>query len=96
MAAKRQFALQRVQRQHATPASHHERFGYDDIEPEDEGRSDFPCPYCYEDHDITSLCTHLEDEHPFESKVVVSSVPSNCVMCFFYLACNIWYVYKEM
>ncbi|RLN08129.1 hypothetical protein C2845_PM11G16020 [Panicum miliaceum] len=60
MAAKRQFALQRAQRQHAAPASHHE----------DEGRSDFPCPYCYEDHDITSLCTHLEDEHPFESKVV--------------------------
>ncbi|KAL6646774.1 hypothetical protein ACP70R_015468 [Stipagrostis hirtigluma subsp. patula] len=70
MAAKRQFALQRAQRHHATPASHHDRFSYDDIEPEDEVCSDYPCPYCYEDHDITSLCTHLEDEHPFESKVV--------------------------
>ncbi|CAN6244108.1 unnamed protein product [Urochloa humidicola] len=76
MAAKRQLALQRAQRQHATPASHHDRFGYDDIEPEDEGRSDFPCPYCYEDHDITSLCTHLEDEHPFESKIVACPVCS--------------------
>ncbi|XP_039839366.1 protein DEHYDRATION-INDUCED 19 homolog 4-like isoform X4 [Panicum virgatum] len=76
MAAKRQFALQCAQRQHAAPASHHDRFGYDDIEPEDEGRSDFPCPYCYEDHDITSLCTHLEDEHPFESKVVACPVCS--------------------
>ncbi|KAL6877594.1 hypothetical protein ACP4OV_012809 [Aristida adscensionis] len=79
MAAKRQFALQRAQRHHAAPASHHgfnvspaDRFGYDDIEPEDEVRSDYPCPYCYEDHDITSLCAHLEDEHPFESKVVYS------------------------
>ncbi|XP_021315529.1 protein DEHYDRATION-INDUCED 19 homolog 4-like isoform X2 [Sorghum bicolor] len=70
MAAKRQFALQRAQRQHAAPASHHDRFGYDDIEPEDDVRSDFPCPYCYEDHDVTSLCAHLEDEHPFESKIV--------------------------
>lgn len=68
-----------------------DRFGYDDIEPEDDGRSDFPCPYCYEDHDITSLCTHLEDEHPFESKVVVSLFSWNCE-CFFYLACNIQYV----
>ncbi|GJN19660.1 hypothetical protein PR202_gb06959 [Eleusine coracana subsp. coracana] len=75
MAAKRQYALQRAQRHHASPASHHgtlrsDRLGYDDIEPEDEAHSDFPCPYCYEDHDITSLCSHLEDEHPFESKIV--------------------------
>ena len=54
-----------------------DRFGYDDIEPEDDVRSDFPCPYCYEDHDVTSLCAHLEDEHPFESEIVVSSDPSN-------------------
>ncbi|GJM90988.1 hypothetical protein PR202_ga07321 [Eleusine coracana subsp. coracana] len=75
MAAKRQYALQRAQRHHASPASHNgtlrsHRLGYDDIEPEDEAHSDFPCPYCYEDHDITSLCSHLEDEHPFESKIV--------------------------
>ncbi|PWZ04719.1 Protein DEHYDRATION-INDUCED 19 4 [Zea mays] len=90
-AAKRQFALQRAQREHAAPASHHDRnesisiknnlfmsqintitdrFGYDDIEPEDDLHSDFPCPYCYEDHDVASLCAHLEDEHPFESKIV--------------------------
>lgn len=74
-AAKRQFALQRAQRQHAAPASHHDRFGYDDIEPEDDLHSDFPCPYCYEDHDVASLCAHLEDEHPFESKIV------SCPVC---------------
>ncbi|KQJ94593.1 protein DEHYDRATION-INDUCED 19 homolog 4 [Brachypodium distachyon] len=76
MAAKRQYALQRAQHQQATTASHQDRFGYDDIEPEDEVRPDFPCPYCYEDHDITSLCAHLEDDHPFESKVVACPVCS--------------------
>lgn len=85
MAAKRQYALQRAQNHHhatatatATAASHShlDRYGYDDVEPEDEVRPDFPCPYCYEDHDITSLCAHLEDEHPFESKVVACPVCS--------------------
>ncbi|XP_062218892.1 protein DEHYDRATION-INDUCED 19 homolog 4-like [Phragmites australis] len=76
MAAKRQYALQRAQRHHATPASLHDQFGYDGIEPEDEVCSEFQCPYCYEDHDITSLCTHLEDEHPFESKVVACPICS--------------------
>ncbi|MBA0615194.1 hypothetical protein Godav_015363, partial [Gossypium davidsonii] len=36
---------------------------------DDEVRPDFPCPYCYEDFDIASLCSHLEDDHPCESKV---------------------------
>jgi len=27
---------------------------------------EFACPYCYEDHDVASLCAHLEEEHPFE------------------------------
>lgn len=48
-----------------------DRLGMDEFELEEEIRPDFACPYCYEDHDITSLCTHLEDEHPFESKVAV-------------------------
>ncbi|XP_009395033.2 protein DEHYDRATION-INDUCED 19-like isoform X3 [Musa acuminata AAA Group] len=39
-----------------------------EMEEEEEVRPDFPCPYCYEDHDITSLCFHLEEEHAFESK----------------------------
>ncbi|CAO2165885.1 unnamed protein product [Urochloa humidicola] len=24
------------------------------------------CPYCYEDHDVASLCVHLEEDHPYE------------------------------
>ncbi|KAG5516949.1 hypothetical protein RHGRI_037625 [Rhododendron griersonianum] len=70
-AAKRQFTLQ----------SHHntsqlDRLNIDDFEVEDEVRPDFPCPYCYEDFDIASLCSHLEDEHSFESKSAVCPVCS--------------------
>lgn len=25
------------------------------------------CPYCYEDHDVASLCAHLEEDHPYET-----------------------------
>ncbi|XP_008809766.1 protein DEHYDRATION-INDUCED 19 homolog 4-like isoform X3 [Phoenix dactylifera] len=61
--AKRHYSLQHHQN------SQLDRFGLDDFEMERKVRPDFPCPYCYEDHDITSLCTHLEHEHLFESKV---------------------------
>ncbi|KAL5655995.1 hypothetical protein ACJX0J_035314, partial [Zea mays] len=27
---------------------------------------DVACPYCYEDHDVASLCVHLEEDHPYE------------------------------
>ena len=50
-----------------------ERLNAEDYEGEDEVRPEFSCPYCDEDFDISSLCTHLEDEHLFESKGVVSS-----------------------
>ncbi|CAL9192783.1 unnamed protein product [Musa hybrid cultivar] len=43
-------------------------------EEEEDVRPDFPCPYCYEDHDITSLCYHLEEEHAFESKTAVCPI----------------------
>ncbi|PKU76712.1 Protein DEHYDRATION-INDUCED 19 like 4 [Dendrobium catenatum] len=56
-----------------------DRLDFDEYKVEEEPRPDFPCPYCYEDHDIISLCSHLEDEHPFESKVVVSIDFSNLI-----------------
>ncbi|XWS15770.1 hypothetical protein CRYUN_Cryun34aG0030500 [Craigia yunnanensis] len=70
-AAKRQYNLQ-----HHHQSSHLDRFSIDDFEVEDEVRPDFPCPYCYEDFDIASLCSHLEDEHPCESKVTICPVCS--------------------
>ncbi|XP_020576410.1 protein DEHYDRATION-INDUCED 19-like isoform X2 [Phalaenopsis equestris] len=69
-AAKRHYSLQQ---QHS---SHTDRFDVDEYELEEDARPDFPCPFCYEDHDITSLCSHLEDEHPFESKAAVCSICS--------------------
>ncbi|KAI3925875.1 hypothetical protein MKX01_014515, partial [Papaver californicum] len=62
-AAKRQYALQHSQ------FGGLDRVNIDDLLVEEESRPDFPCPYCFEDYDIASLCSHLEDEHPFESKV---------------------------
>ncbi|XP_077228874.1 protein DEHYDRATION-INDUCED 19-like [Tasmannia lanceolata] len=69
-AAKRHYALQQHQN------SQLDRLSIDDLEVEEEVRPDFPCPYCYEDYDIASLCSHLEDEHPFESKVTVCPICS--------------------
>ncbi|XP_065878722.1 protein DEHYDRATION-INDUCED 19-like isoform X2 [Euphorbia lathyris] len=63
-AAKRQYNLQNHHQ-----SSHLDRLSIDEFEVEDEVRPDFPCPYCYEDFDIASLCSHLEDEHSCESKV---------------------------
>ncbi|XP_062013104.1 protein DEHYDRATION-INDUCED 19-like [Rosa rugosa] len=70
-AAKRQYTLQ-----HHHQSSHLDRLSMDDFEVEDEVRPDFPCPYCYEDFDIASLCSHLEDEHPCESRVTVCPICS--------------------
>ncbi|XP_031132187.1 protein DEHYDRATION-INDUCED 19 homolog 4-like isoform X2 [Ipomoea triloba] len=73
-AAKRQFNLQHHNHGHrhhpnAQLTSQLDRLSIDDLEVEEEVRPDFPCPYCYEDFDISSLCSHLEDEHSCESKV---------------------------
>ncbi|KAK4361133.1 hypothetical protein RND71_020085 [Anisodus tanguticus] len=46
-----------------------DRLSIDDFEVEEEVRPDFPCPYCYEDFDISSLCSHLEEDHSCESRV---------------------------
>ncbi|XP_024031062.1 protein DEHYDRATION-INDUCED 19 [Morus notabilis] len=70
-AAKRQYTLQNHHQ-----SSHLDRLGMDDFEVEDDLRPEFPCPYCYEDFDIASLCSHLEDEHSCESKVTVCPVCS--------------------
>ncbi|XP_027919453.1 protein DEHYDRATION-INDUCED 19-like [Vigna unguiculata] len=70
-AAKRQYTLQ-----HHHQNSHLDRLGIDDFDVEEEVRPDFPCPYCYEDFDIASLCSHLEDEHSCESRVTICPVCS--------------------
>lgn len=69
-AAKRQFAFQH------NHSSQLDRLCIDDFEAEDDSRSDFPCPYCYEHHDFASLCSHLEEEHSFESRAAVCPICS--------------------
>jgi hypothetical protein len=50
----------------------------DDVDGDEDMRPEFSCPYCDEDFDITSLCSHLENEHCFESKPAVSFSLSIC------------------
>ncbi|KAK4399148.1 protein dehydration-induced [Sesamum angolense] len=68
-AAKRQFNMQN---HHHFSNSQLDRINLDDFEIEEEVRPDYPCPYCYEEFDVASLCSHLEDEHSCESKAIVS------------------------
>ncbi|CAM6042902.1 unnamed protein product [Sphagnum compactum] len=64
---------------HHQPSSHSahldQHINLDDVDGDEDVRSDFSCPYCYEDFDLTSLCSHLEDEHCFEFK------PAICPVC---------------
>ncbi|GLJ37842.1 hypothetical protein SUGI_0769770 [Cryptomeria japonica] len=67
-AAKREHSLHHSQ-------SEFDRLSVDGFEVEEDVRPDFPCPYCYEEYDIASLCSHLEDEHSYEAK------PALCPVC---------------
>ncbi|KAH0717912.1 hypothetical protein KY285_013943 [Solanum tuberosum] len=71
-AAKRQLNLQQ-NHSYNHQTSQLDRLSIDDFEVEEEVRPDFPCPYCYEDFDIASLCSHLEEEHSCESRVTYAA-----------------------
>lgn len=70
-AAKRQYTMQNHHQ-----SSQLDRLSIDDFEVEDDLRPEFPCPYCFEEFDIASLCSHLEDDHSCESKATVCPVCS--------------------
>ncbi|KAL9248981.1 DEHYDRATION-INDUCED 19 homolog 3-like protein [Drosera capensis] len=42
--------------------------GFEEIDVEDDVREEFGCPFCPEYFDIVGLCSHIDDEHPLESK----------------------------
>lgn len=48
---------------------------FQDSDGEDDGRSCFPCPFCYVDIDLCVLCSHLQEDHCFDLKNAV------CPMC---------------
>ncbi|XP_028766593.1 protein DEHYDRATION-INDUCED 19 homolog 4-like isoform X3 [Neltuma alba] len=70
-AAKRHYRIQ-----HQSQNSPLDRLGIDDFDVEDDVRLYFSCPYCYEDFDISSLCSHLEDEHSCETRVTICPICS--------------------
>ncbi|KAF8094646.1 hypothetical protein N665_0358s0028 [Sinapis alba] len=53
--------------------------GYEDLEGEDESKSEFICPFCAEVFDIVGLCCHIDEEHPVEAKNGVCPVCTNRV-----------------
>ncbi|KAF3530313.1 hypothetical protein DY000_02043743 [Brassica cretica] len=42
--------------------------GYEDLEGEDDSKSEFICPFCADVFDIVGLCFHIDEEHPVEAK----------------------------
>ncbi|KAK1319215.1 hypothetical protein QJS10_CPB04g01517 [Acorus calamus] len=40
----------------------------DDVEGDEDIRTCFPCPFCYVEIEIHVLCTHLTEEHCFDTK----------------------------
>ncbi|KAJ0249641.1 Protein DEHYDRATION-INDUCED 19 4 [Hirschfeldia incana] len=53
--------------------------GYEDLEGEDDLKSEFICPFCAEVFDIVGLCCHIDEEHPVEVKNGVCPVCSKRV-----------------
>lgn len=47
---------------------------YDDFEGDTDALFEFSCPFCYLEYDIGSLCSHLEEEHSAESRLVICPV----------------------
>lgn len=40
----------------------------EEIEGDDESKTEYPCPFCTEDFDLVGLCFHIDEEHPIEAK----------------------------
>ncbi|GMI73730.1 drought-induced protein19 [Hibiscus trionum] len=40
---------------------------FEEIEEDDELKTEYPCPYCSEDFDLLGLCCHIDDEHHLEA-----------------------------
>eukprot|EP00249_Psilotum_nudum_P012299 c23707_g1_i2 orf=670-1236(+) len=51
-------------------------YNLDDLEGEDDLRHDYICPFCFDDFDIATLCSHIEEEHFCESVSVACPVCS--------------------
>lgn len=64
-------------RHHTLQPSHSlidRQINLDDVDGDEDLRAEFSCPYCYEEFDISALCSHLEEEHCFESRAAMCPV----------------------
>ena len=61
-----------INNRHCTLIADRHQINLDDVDGDEDLRPEFSCPYCYEEFDVTALCSHLEDEHCFESKAAIS------------------------
>ncbi|PON96746.1 Dehydration-induced protein [Trema orientale] len=50
-------------------------FTLDAVEGDEDTKPCFPCPFCYVDIEVTSLCIHLQEEHCFDLRTAV------CPLC---------------
>ncbi|KAB1212368.1 hypothetical protein CJ030_MR5G025136 [Morella rubra] len=41
---------------------------HEEIDGEDDSRTEFLCPFCAEDYDLVGLCCRIDEEHPVEAK----------------------------
>ncbi|KAK3138014.1 hypothetical protein QOZ80_5AG0363320 [Eleusine coracana subsp. coracana] len=71
--------LAAAKRFYAAQLGHADRAGMDEVDMDEEVRPEFSCPYCYDDHDVASLCAHLEEEHPFEPHAAPCPICSDMV-----------------
>ncbi|OMO58396.1 Drought responsive protein [Corchorus olitorius] len=42
--------------------------GYEEVDADEDFKTEFLCPFCAEDFDIVGLCCHIDEEHPVEAK----------------------------
>ncbi|XP_017981070.1 PREDICTED: protein DEHYDRATION-INDUCED 19 homolog 4 isoform X1 [Theobroma cacao] len=47
---------------------------FEEIEEDDELKTEYPCPYCSEDFDLLGLCCHIDEEHHLEANYGVCPV----------------------
>ncbi|XWS46599.1 hypothetical protein CRYUN_Cryun14cG0082200 [Craigia yunnanensis] len=47
---------------------------FEEIEEDDELKTEYPCPYCSEDFDLLGLCYHIDEEHHLEANYGVCPV----------------------
>ncbi|OMO82031.1 Drought responsive protein [Corchorus olitorius] len=49
---------------------------FEEIEEDDELKTEYPCPYCSEDYDLLGLCCHIDEEHHLEANYGIPEADS--------------------